>query len=409
MVREDIVIDLGGLLHHARKNEKAVSKEGIMIHNKKSVQEITLEVVPHKIAGEIFFLVVFKEVTNKPQAENVGQKTNGRSGGQEKKIRKLEEDLVQSRSLIRTTNEEYVTTYEELQANNEEILSSNEELRSVNEELETSKEELQSSNEELTTTNEELRRRNVELDESYKELRRLNLQLEQFAFVSSHDLQEPLRKIATFSDMLMTRPEAVLTDYARDYLSKINASASRMSMLLKDFLSLVIHFNYKNAKIERVDLNAIVKNVIDDFELTIKEKKAVFNISNLPTLYALSNQMNQLFHNLISNALKFSAEDPLITITSGESAAEDFTIHKELNQKMRYVFITISDNGIGFNPKYSDKIFGLFQRLNDLKNVHGSGVGLTICKRIMDDHGGFIFVKSEENQGASFTLFFPVL
>lgn len=409
MIREDLVIDLGSLLQQARKTEKIVFKEGIRIHTNKILKEISIEVVPKKSSGDLLFLVVFKEngVVLQP-AENGGAKSNGGSDKKDRTILKLEEELVQSRGLIRSTNEEYETTYEELQANNEEILSSNEELQSVNEELETSKEELQSAVEELTTTIEELRKRNNELDVSQKELKQVNEQLEQFAFISSHDLQEPLRKILTFSGLLSDAEAHDTHSDAKNkkYSEKINASAFKMSSLLKDLLSFSILIN-RSENFILVDLHETVKTVIEDFAELIEEKKAIIRLSSLPSIQAEPIQMNQLFHNLISNALKFNDGLPVIQVTSREVTPEDFSLYKELNQQVLYTSISVSDNGIGLEEKYADKVFSLFQRLNDKKDAPGTGIGLAICKKIAKNHGGHIFVKSQKTKGATFTVFLP--
>lgn len=407
MIREDLVIELGNLLQESRKTETIVIKEGIKIYNKKTPQEIAIEIVPKRISGNIFFLVVFRtSAVIRPVPNHNGAKSNGKSDQKDKTILKLEEELVQSRALIRSTHEEYETTYEELQANNEEILSSNEELQSVNEELETSKEELQSAIEELTTTNEELRKRNIELDDSQKELRKVNEQLAEFAFISSHDLQEPLRKIATFSDLL-SKPEGDLNEYAKKYSDRIGASASRMSDLIKDLLTFTALVKKDDRTFVKVDLNETLKNVIEDFEGIIDRRKATINLSSLPAIPAEPVQMNQLFHNLLSNALKFSKENPVITVSSREVTPEDLSTYPELRKDVHYVSISVNDNGIGFDQIYADKIFTLFQRLRDKKEIGGTGVGLTICKKIVEDHGGFIFAKGIKNVGATFTIFMP--
>ncbi len=310
-------------------------------------------------------------------------KLKSRTDQKERTIRKLEDELVQSRALIRTANEEYDTTYEELQANSEEILSTNEELQSINEELETSKEELQSSNEELTSTNAELHTRNMELIKSQEELKKANEQLAEFAFISSHDLQEPLRKIETFSNLLTNHPEAKLNDYSKKFAEKINVSAFRMSRLLKDLLRFSILIKKEDQKLITVDLNETLKNVIEDFEVIIEEKKATIKLSSLPTICAEPVQMNQLFHNLISNALKFSKENPEIIITSREITAEDYSKNLELNKDTNYIAISVKDNGIGFDDKHITTIFTLFQKLTNSKSGEGTGVGLAICKKLL--------------------------
>lgn len=405
MIREELVIDLGSLLQLARKTEKNTSKEGIRIYNGKVPKEITIEVVPKKTPGDILFLVVFKEntVVELPPANEAT--SDGNIDQKDRTIIKLEEELIQSRGLIRSTNEEYETTYEELQANNEEILSSNEELQSVNEELETSKEELQSAVEELTTTNEELRKRNAELDASQKELKEVNEQLEQFAFISSHSLQEPLRKILVFSNLL-AHPEANLNAYSKKYSEKINASASHMSSLLKDLHSLSILMN-REEKFTIVDLNHILQNVVKVFNEVIDQKKALVNIHSLPVIQAEPVQIHQLFHNLLDNALKFNDGSPVIDISSKEMTEDDFATHQELKRGRRYVSIHVKDNGIGFDEIYVNKMFSFFQRLNDPKRREGTGLGLSICKRIVKNHGGAIFANSKKNMGATFTIFLP--
>lgn len=405
MIREDLVIDLRSLLQEARKSEQPAIKEGIQVYRKKILHEITIEVVPKKIAENIFFLVVFIEngiiqpPTNAERRSKIGTH-------QTKTIQKLEEELTRSREVIRTTAEEYETTYEELQANNEEVLSSNEELQSVNEELETSKEELQSSIEELSITNEELHKRNVELNTSQQELRKVNEQVQEFAFISSHDLQEPLRKIETFADLL-SHPEANLNEYAKKYSEKINDSAARMSALVKDLLHFSILIKNDNRHRVNVDLHEILKKVIEDFEVKIESKKARIDLLALPVIKAEPVQMDQLFHNLISNALKFCSQNPLITISSRSSTLNDPLIHPELAKGTDYVSISVSDNGIGFDQQYVTKIFSLFQKLNDRKDSKSTGAGLALCKKIVEDHKGFIFATGKMNEGATFTVFLP--
>jgi light-regulated signal transduction histidine kinase (bacteriophytochrome) len=248
--------------------------------------------------------------------------------------------------------------------------------------------------------------RTAELLKTNKQLKAANEQLEQFAFISSHDLQEPLRKIATFSDLL-SHPDAALNEYARKYSDKINASATRMSALVKDLLTFSVLVNSGDRKLVPVNLSDLVNQVIIDFELTIEQKKAVITIFDLPVIQAVPVQISRLFHNLISNALKFSVSRPMITITSKSALAEDFSKHPELLKNRKYVSISINDNGIGFDEKYTEKMFILFQRLNELKGVAGSGVGLAICKKIVEDHAGFIFASSEKNVGSTFVIYLP--
>ncbi len=238
-----------------------------------------------------------------------------------------------------------------------------------------------------------------------RELKEVNEQLEEFAFVSSHDLQEPLRKIQAFSSYLAL-PEANLNAFAKKYSQKINTSSARMSTLIKDLLSFSL-LSQVDKKLVKIDLNETIKNVLADFELIIKEKKSVVNLSALPTVHASPIHMSQLFHNLIGNALKFGKENSTINITAEKVTRENIAKYK-LNEDKQYVAIMVNDNGIGFNQKYASKAFGLFQRLHNIEGVAGSGVGLTICKKIVEDIGGLIMAKGIENVGSTFTVILPV-
>jgi light-regulated signal transduction histidine kinase (bacteriophytochrome) len=238
-----------------------------------------------------------------------------------------------------------------------------------------------------------------------KELRKVNEQLAEFAFISSHDLQEPLRKIQAFSNFL-TQPEADLNEFARNYSQKINASSSRMSTLIRDLLSFSL-LSKADKKLVTVDLNETLKHIKEDFELVIESKKAVINISPLPSLKAEPAHMTQLFQNLISNALKFGKEPIVIDVTSERVTKESLALY-ELKSDKQYVAIRVCDNGIGFDQKYAPKVFGLFQRLENIKGAEGSGVGLAICKKIVEDHGGVILAEGKKNEGAIFTVILPV-
>jgi len=404
IIREELVIDVGTLLQKSKAIGKTFSKSGIQLRSKNITTDITIEVVPQPTKGDTFFMVLFRVEGIKEVLKGKQLKTKG--GRDLKKIRQLEEELSESRGLVRATNEEYETTYEELQANNEEILSSNEELQSVNEELESSKEELQSALDRVTSTNLELNERNEELDRSKKELLKVNSQLEQFAFISSHDLQEPLRKTTLLSERLLDN-KGDIDNEGKQYATKIKASVTRMSALIKDML----RFSLLGANDKlwiKVDLKQIVTAVIEDFERTIEEKKAEITIGELPQIIGEPFQMNQLFHHLLDNALKFSSNDPHISISSREMASDDYSKYLELNKQMKYFVIDVRDNGIGFDEMFSDKIFHLFQQLRDDEEVEGTGVGLALCRKIVETHGGFLFGHGKKGVGAIFTLYFPV-
>ncbi|BDC99210.1 PAS domain S-box protein [Persicobacter psychrovividus] len=232
---------------------------------------------------------------------------------------------------------------------------------------------------------------------SYAEdLERSNRDLEEFAYVSSHDLQEPLRKIRAFGDRLMTKEQNNLSETGVDYLNRMMNAAKRMQKLINDLLRFS-RVGSKKAAFQPIDLNHIVKEVLNDLEVAIEKEQAVVEIDDLPEIESDSSMMRQLFQNMISNALKFRSPDrpPVIKITN-ETA-------ETANGKQKYVQLAIIDNGIGFDQRYVDKIFTIFQRLEGQK-YEGSGVGLAICKKIVELHGGQIEAKSDLGHGSRFAF-----
>jgi PAS domain S-box-containing protein len=263
-------------------------------------------------------------------------------------------------------------------------------------------EELQALNEELVATNEEL-------IQSNSHFIRVNKELEQFAYVASHDLQEPLRKIQIFANILNQKYTDELSPAAAVYMEKITASASRMSNLIKDLLD-YSRLSYNSSLFKQVDLNVVVRHVINDFELLISQKGVFVNADQLPSLEAIPIQMNQLFYNMIGNSIKFSRKTvkPVITIASRILAPEEMKQFAGLKNDKEYLQITISDNGIGFSQQYAEQIFTIFQRLNDKSKYGGYGIGLALCKRIVENHNGIIFANGAENEGATFVFVLPI-
>lgn len=241
------------------------------------------------------------------------------------------------------------------------------------------------------------------------ELERTNNQLNQFAYTASHDLQEPLRKIVTFSKLLKQDDYEQLSEKVQTYIEKIENSSLRMSLLIRDLLN---YSRVANAKelFEKTDLNVVLKNILNDFELLIKEKKAEIKSEKLPTIQAIPLQMNQLFYNLIGNALKFSKDNvtPVITITTRQLSSQEVERYSKLNPDLAYQEITFKDNGIGFDQQYAHQIFILFQRLNQPSQYSGTGIGLALSKKIVEGNHGEIYAQSVENEGSEFHVILPV-
>ena len=270
-------------------------------------------------------------------------------------------------------------------------------------------EELAAANEELATQNEEYMAVNEELEEANQLLIRSNENLQQFAYVASHDLQEPLRKIQQFGDLLK-RQYAGQIDDGLMYLQRMQLAASRMSRLIEDLL------NFSSISTHREDnqpvaLNTVIDQVLGDFEMVIAETGAEIQVDQLPTIPGNALQLGQLFQNLLSNALKFHRPDvpPLIIVRSRTLLAADVppAVKPTRNTEM-YHQIDVIDNGIGFDEQYLERIFQVFQRLHGKNQFSGTGIGLSICAKVMDNHGGTITAVSQPDQGATFKLYFPV-
>lgn len=250
----------------------------------------------------------------------------------------------------------------------------------------------------------ELENANGKLEDVNEKLVRSNNDLEQFAYVASHDLQEPLRKIQIFTEMAEKSTDKEATD---SYFEKIQASARRMTELIKSVLN-YSRLSKTGEQFKEVDLNALIENTKTDFELLINEKKAVIRNDKLPVIQGIPLQLNQLFLNLFSNSLKFSKENPLITISARRLSEEEVKAHERLHTKLKYVEIIFADNGIGFEQQYADQIFTIFQRLHDKRSYDGTGIGLALCKKIVENHHGYITAKGELDKGATFYIYLPV-
>ena len=226
-------------------------------------------------------------------------------------------------------------------------------------------------------------------------LERSNQELQDFASVAAHDLQEPLRKIQAFGDRIQTNEQQHLTEEGRDYLSRMLSSAKRMRKLIEDLLT-YSRVTTMGKPFEAVDLNQVLKEVVSDLELRIEQVHAKVESGKLPIIDGDPSQMRQLFQNLIANALKFQKE--------GASP------HVKIGAKIQSgrCLLSISDNGIGFEEKYLDRIFTIFQRLHGKQEYEGTGVGLAVCRRIAERHGGTITAKAAPGEGADFLVTLPL-
>ncbi|MCW3123596.1 MAG: hypothetical protein JWQ38_3088 [Flavipsychrobacter sp.] len=246
-----------------------------------------------------------------------------------------------------------------------------------------------------------------DLKNKVEELHLSNRELEEFAYIASHDMQEPLRKITTFSDRLSEKYKDVLTGEGAMYLARMNASAENMRNLINDLLDFS-RIAKSVLPYEQVDLNKILQQVLTDLELIIEETGTVIHTVSLPEIDAVPSQMKQLLTNLINNAIKFHKEDiiPEITITVGIATADDLS-RSELTLNKAYYKIDIIDNGIGFEDEYANRIFQVFQRLHGKSEYPGSGIGLAICKKILEFHHGDIYAENIPEVGARFTFIIP--
>jgi PAS domain S-box-containing protein len=244
------------------------------------------------------------------------------------------------------------------------------------------------------------------VEQTNNELEISNEALAQFAYIASHDLQEPVRKISTFTQMLETSIVDINSNSKR-YIEKIYNSTDRMSALIRDVLSYSRVSRIEN--FETVDLNKIIAGVKIDFELLIEQLQAEIETVNLPSLSAISSQMTQLFDNLMSNSLKYRNPDvkPLIKISS--QILQDIGIVNQyrLDRDRIYYHIKFSDNGIGFDEAHKFKIFKIFQRLHGKMEYGGTGIGLAICEKIVQNHKGHIYAEVGKNGGAEFNILLP--
>lgn len=245
--------------------------------------------------------------------------------------------------------------------------------------------------------------RTLDLRKMNEQLRRSNHDLEQFAYIASHDLQEPLRKIQSFIDIARLKEDKTNLPH---YFEKIVQSAKRMSTLIKDVL------NYSRLESDEtlftaVSLNQVLKEVATDYEHLILDRRALIKSTDLPVVNGIHAQLRQLFANLLSNSLKFSVTNPEISIAARPLPLNQLKDYPVAEQGRSYVELTFSDNGIGFDQQYSDRIFMIFQRLHNRTEYGGNGIGLALCKKIVENHQGSIKAESTPGRGSVFTILLP--
>jgi signal transduction histidine kinase len=250
----------------------------------------------------------------------------------------------------------------------------------------------------------------LELQKSIGELERSNQNLEEFARAASHDLKEPVRKFQLFTDKLKRAFNDTATTEVTEIFERMESASVRMKLLIDDLLE-YSHITSAPRNTEPVDLNEIIQQVTGDLEIMIEETESVIEIEDLPVVYGYRRQLQQLFLNLISNAIKYRKKDinPHIYIHSKETTGAESKMQiATVDENKRFLKVEISDNGIGFDQSDAEKIFHVFIRLHNKKEYAGTGLGLSIVSKVMENHKGYIFANGVKNQGATFTLLFPI-
>ena len=280
------------------------------------------------------------------------------------------------------------------------LLAQEQKLVAINKSLEMEIKERKASEEKVKELNQQLLQNIASLESANKELDR-------FAFMASHDLQEPLRKILTFSDRLASKYKETIDADGKTYISRIQNAAHRMQALIKDILTFSRINEEKDVAFQKSDLNEIINDILTEMDSTIREKNAKISVDKLPSLYVNPGLIRPLFYNLINNAIKYSKKDidPVIKIRSEISPSANGNAAKNLHNS--YCRIIIQDNGIGFDQKYAEHIFGMFKRLHTHQEFEGTGIGLALCKKIVEEHHGYISALSKVNEGSTFIVSLP--
>jgi signal transduction histidine kinase len=293
-----------------------------------------------------------------------------------------------------------VTVLIDLYKKNRQLIAQEQRLVAINKNLELEIKERKASEEKVKQLNRQLL-------ENIASLESANKDLDRFAFMASHDLQEPLRKIRMFSDRLFLKYKDVMDDDGKTNVLRIQKAAERMQNLITDILTFSKIAVDKAAFVE-TDLNSLIDEVLVDLDEEIRSKEADLTIEKLPHIWVNPGLIKPLFHNLIGNALKYCKKDvkPVIRITSEINMQLNGKPNKDSSNK--YCRIFIQDNGIGFDQKYAEEIFGMFKRLHHNSEFQGTGIGLALCKKIVEQHKGYISARSKINEGSTFIISLPL-
>lgn len=292
-----------------------------------------------------------------------------------------------------------VAVFVELYSKNQQLVSQEKKLLAANIILQKEIEERKASEERVRLLNEQL----VANNESLKQM---NEELDQFAYMASHDLQEPLRKIQVFSDKILRNNN--FDPDSEKYFGKIINSSKRMQKLINNLLDFSRHTVSSN-DFKKTPLNELVKNALTELEVEIEKSNAKINFDELPVVSAVPGLMQQLFYNLFSNAIKFRkpSEDLVINVKAAKMGLSDLSKFSKHSSNKNFYKITVEDNGIGFDDKYAEDIFRVFKRLHSYHEFEGTGVGLSICKKIVEKHNGFIRAESQIDKGSTFIIGLP--
>ncbi|MGV9172005.1 MAG: sensor histidine kinase [Promethearchaeia archaeon] len=303
--------------------------------------------------------------------------------------KKLNIEILQYLSIARSDLEEIMNNVQNMFSDISEE-SAYLALKSQNQEIISLYQQIKEKNKELKEKNEKLEKVLMELEFNNKKIRKT---LDQFAYAASHDFKEPLRMITNFTQLLELKYKDLLDEKGRTYIQYAIEGADRMNQIIDDLL-IYSKIDYNDQSESLIDLNEVIDEVISDLMVLIRKNKAEVTYEDLPKLKTNKSQLNQLFSNLIGNAIKFRRKVPP-------------KIHISVKEKNNKYLFSIEDNGKGIEPEYFDQIFILFQRLNDRQEYGGNGIGLAMCKKIIEGHGGKIWVDSKPNIGSTFYFTIP--